>query len=742
MSDWIDLPQEGGGGGGGAVSDVNGITGGVNIVAGTGISVANFGQNITITNTGALSFPIIAPGGSVGAPSYAFSESGNDTGMWSSGDGVISFSTNGIENMTLNGPNLTVIGDINAANYPPTGNNNAVAGYDGSGVLYSIPGFNIDTTSGGLSESLTENPNNNSGGFNVNSIGVNFDPLQNSPNETWNVNSIGANLDTASSGFTFGTGGNALNLNNNYINHNGTGDVGGLAITNNYFGLGNGTDPIDIKGFSYSYGFGNINANVNISGPTQGYGFQPSFNAASTLSTNNTDVRAFYDFCNMPITTYGYQSYSAGPAIATIANNHNYVGVSLNPNITTLQGNAGLFGIAMSPQIGTIGDQGSFQGININPTVTLNNAYAVGLDINMNNVTNFAGVAASLVVQDITYTFNQVGTDGNNYSIEYTDTTTAGNEVATLLGQAITVTIQSGVSTATQVAAAIAANLTISGGLTTVITGVASNPQVTYAATNLAGGINPGTSRAINVTGDVNINGALSFTGGLSIGALQSYGPQDLSLFPTGVQSVSTLITAPFTNANDVITGVDLLGVNTAMLLTMGDNSSITSSFLGIAALGLPAVVSMGTGATLDLVEGAVFAVSLDGGAAGGTIDEMQLCRALTLPNGVTTVTKLKGYAFDLPFGDPATTSWGFYAEAAVHNYFAGDLVVGGTPDTADTPANASVGIELNSTTKAILNARMTTTEKNALTAVAGMMVYDSTLNQLSYYNGSVWVNV
>jgi hypothetical protein len=77
-----------------------------------------------------------------------------------------------------------------------------------------------------------------------------------------------------------------------------------------------------------------------------------------------------------------------------------------------------------------------------------------------------------------------------------------------------------------------------------------------------------------------------------------------------------------------------------------------------------------------------------------------------------------------------------------VHNYFAGNLLIGGTAGSDDTVTNSSVALEIKSTTKAFVNARMTTTEKNALTAVAGMQVYDSTLNQLSYYNGTTWVNL
>jgi hypothetical protein len=66
-----------------------------------------------------------------------------------------------------------------------------------------------------------------------------------------------------------------------------------------------------------------------------------------------------------------------------------------------------------------------------------------------------------------------------------------------------------------------------------------------------------------------------------------------------------------------------------------------------------------------------------------------------------------------------------------------GAVVLGPTA----VPSNTDVAIEINST-KAMIPGRLTTTQKNALTPVAGMVVYDSTLNQLSYYNGSAWVNL
>ncbi len=51
MSGYIQYPQTGGGGGGAGVSSLNGLTGGLTLLAGTGISITPSGTFITITNT-------------------------------------------------------------------------------------------------------------------------------------------------------------------------------------------------------------------------------------------------------------------------------------------------------------------------------------------------------------------------------------------------------------------------------------------------------------------------------------------------------------------------------------------------------------------------------------------------------------------------------------------------------------------------------------------------------------------
>ena len=58
------------------------------------------------------------------------------------------------------------------------------------------------------------------------------------------------------------------------------------------------------------------------------------------------------------------------------------------------------------------------------------------------------------------------------------------------------------------------------------------------------------------------------------------------------------------------------------------------------------------------------------------------------------------------------------------------------------TPTAASAVLEVTSTTQGVLFPRMTTAQKTAIgSPAAGLQVYDTTLNQMSYFNGTTWVN-
>lgn len=97
-------------------------------------------------------------------------------------------------------------------------------------------------------------------------------------------------------------------------------------------------------------------------------------------------------------------------------------------------------------------------------------------------------VKASRVIQDITYTALVRGLAGNSITVAYTAGGTAGAEVVTVTGTAISVQIQTGVSTATQVRAAVLASVPAVALITPVITGTAGTAQVTAAAVALQNG--------------------------------------------------------------------------------------------------------------------------------------------------------------------------------------------------------------------------------------------------------------
>jgi hypothetical protein len=247
--------------------------------------------------------------------------------------------------------------------------------------------------------------------------------------------------------------------------------------------------------------------------------------------------------------------------------------------------------------------------------------------------------------------------------------------------------------------------------------------------------------RAAFFNGDVGINGALNFSGALSMGQLNAFygvNPVDGGFQPTSLHGLITSVTA----LNGVTTDfADTMGVNTAMLITLEEDSVTTSGpfGLGFTAMALPCVVRTETNSSLDNMSGTTAAISLDGTSTGGTIDTIKGMRSVAIPNGITTVTNLRGFQFDLPFGDPGTTTHGFYTAANVHNYFRGNLVVG---EASEVATNSSVGIEVSSTSKAILNSRMTSAERDALTAVNGMQIYNTTTDKFQGYANGSWVDL
>lgn len=95
---------------------------------------------------------------------------------------------------------------------------------------------------------------------------------------------------------------------------------------------------------------------------------------------------------------------------------------------------------------------------------------------------------ASLAIEDITYTAVAAGAAGNSITIEYLDDGTAGAETVGVVGNAITVHMEAGVSTATQIKAAIDLSAPALALVSAAITGTAGDAQADHAAAPLVGG--------------------------------------------------------------------------------------------------------------------------------------------------------------------------------------------------------------------------------------------------------------
>ena len=415
------------------------------------------------------------------------------------------------------------------------------------------------------------------------------------------------------------------------------------------------------------------------------------------------DAQVYADFCNQEAGKHvnWYTSFNASP---TIQSTNGYQGINISPNIDFVQN--------------------SFEGIRVSNQ----------------NVNVFAGTGASVVIQDLTLQFINPGQDGNDFSIEYIGGGTAGSESASLVGQIIQVQIEDGVSTADQIKSAIEAVPQLAAAVNVIVTGTGSNAQDVQAVTDFTGGQWPGVNRAASFQGDVNIDGSLSFSGALSLGKLEAFAVQTPVDGGGQPESVHTLISSIQIPQDAVIDNADTLGINTAALIQVGQDATVTTALTGIAALGLPAVVNMQSGSTIDRISGGLFALSLDPEASGGQINELALCKSIPLPNGATNVVNCYGFDFSTPFGlFNFDNVHPFHTVENYNSYFRGGLVVG---EVGKNRENSSVVLEVKSTQGAFLNARMSTTDRDNLTAVNGMQVYNTTTDKLQVYAGGSWVDL
>jgi hypothetical protein len=112
------------------------------------------------------------------------------------------------------------------------------------------------------------------------------------------------------------------------------------------------------------------------------------------------------------------------------------------------------------------------------------------------------------------------------------------------------------------------------------------------------------------------------------------------------------------------------------------------------------------------------------GGANGIT-------RGIYLNQTLTAVADFRG----LEIAYSNSSAKGVYQSgASTTNNFVGGTMFGSTSAPASVAA-----VEISSTTKGLLLPRMTTTQRDAITAVAGLLIFNTTTTKMECYDGTTW---
>ena len=178
-------------------------------------------------------------------------------------------------------------------------------------------------------------------------------------------------------------------------------------------------------------------------------------------------------------------------------------------------------------------------------------------------------------------------------------------------------------------------------------------------------------------------------------------------------------------------------GNNFAHTVDLADDWTLDGFGLGFVNVGFVGALDFDAGTTMARWTGALGGAGNPAGA-GTLTDAIMFRSAGVLPQGgALTVTNMYGFQVDPAiFCTIGTNCWGFYEDTAAAENHLSKLAIG---TATKKVANSSTAVEIGNN-KALLNGRGTTAQRTALTALAGMQFYDTTLNELYWHNGTAWV--
>lgn len=569
--------------------------------------------------------------------------------------------------------------------YTAPGGPDLFAYYDGTSHVAQLPNWNIDTVTVpnryGLRYGVGIDPFLAGANYSVtNQFYNNLTATSAAPNDTEVLLQLVSDMDPSNTGIGFGNNGQAVVLQDNLIFAKSSAPFGSITGNNLSFSLGdNGISGGSVNGITGQ----NINI-VATSGFTITSGFR-CYNLNTTLPPKTTVVN-------------GISGYSA----------------SLNVNC-----NFGNY-------INYYEASGSFA-----PT----NAYGGSLQVFTNSVHIDGEVANPVVFADYTVISTSGNVTGDYRSASFAPSFQAGSTVRSYTGFYL--------------------GPTFSDFITNDARGVQINMNYCQAGDSI-NALQVSASSAVSTSGSVtginiDMSGASGGTNPQGIIGIESNARLSINATTNLVSGqtvqignrVESLLNVP---AGSAVTGSDALCNNFAGDFVARDNVALGPIGIGINSVGFIATLAVAATKTVDSFTVFLPAASLadPGFTTGGNITDFNQIRIFPpLPQGGTAnITNAYAIKIDSLFGDystAATNTWGLYLDTDAENYIKGSLNIAGSSGVV---TNSSVGLEIGGVTKAFLNARMTTTERNALTAVNGMQIYNTTTDKLQVYAAGTWVDL
>lgn len=592
-------------------------------------------------------------------------------------------------------------------------------------------------------------------------LGVNVNPAA----STTTANHTGVysllNYDGSNSGFSFG--GNLI-ADSARFEHNGSGTVAYASVYDGSANFANAGTTTLFKGITMQTSVATGTA------VTSYYGVSSTLNTTGGIlnGTNMLDGSLFIDSG----TTAFINGVQANITLAgTTANSQSTTGVNAIINYQDSVSDVN-------------GIQGVTSGVNVSNTATTSGINNINAYLNTNDTAAVNGVNivnSSMTMNDSSTT---TGTNGFNANLQFLDSTDGGNSAAINLyartaGTAnlssfntitanpefegsSTIANYTGISLTPQIRQN-AAVTNISGGYilpglkgsatATNMLGLEVSPQVQNSAllTNDLTGIrvNPEASNTAGVSGatgiTVNMDNVTLSTAAIAAGeqkvGLEINGAAVNANFPYTIPGSASFFQQHYLGGQAIVASGDPtaafgFGTNLAQTVTLNDDWTLDGAGLGYVDVGFVGALNFASGKTMARWTGALGGAGNPGGA-GTLTDAIMFRGAGILPQGGSlTVTNMYGFQVDPAlFCLVGTNCWGFYEDTAAAENHLSKLAIG---TATKKVANSDTAFEIGNK-KGLVVGRGTTTEKNALTAIAGMMFYDTTLSQLQWYDGSSW---